>query len=65
MQPTQTNELPLWPFWDKNHLTGLKIHSRFKNKKYSPFFVSKGQRVNKVEKLLTNTVPKSEGKRKL
>jgi hypothetical protein len=19
---TKTNKLPLWPFWDKNHLTG-------------------------------------------
>jgi hypothetical protein len=32
-----TNKLPLWPFWDKNHLTSLEIHSRFKNKNYSPF----------------------------
>jgi hypothetical protein len=20
----QTNKFPLWPFWDKNHLTGFK-----------------------------------------
>jgi hypothetical protein len=26
-----TNKLPLWPFWDKNHLTGLEIQSRSKN----------------------------------
>jgi len=32
MQPTQTNKLPLWPFWDKNHLTDLKIHSQSKTK---------------------------------
>jgi hypothetical protein len=25
-----TNKLPLWPFWDKNHLTGLEIHSQLK-----------------------------------
>jgi hypothetical protein len=37
-------------------LTGLEIHSRSKNKKYSAFFVSKGQRVNIVfgEKLQPN-----------
>jgi hypothetical protein len=34
---SQTNKLPLWPFWDKNHLTGLEIHSQSKNKNYSPF----------------------------
>jgi hypothetical protein len=32
-----TNKLPLWPFWDKNHFTSLEIHSWFKNKNYSPF----------------------------
>jgi len=32
-----TNKLPLWTFWDKNHLTGLEIHSLSKNKNYSPF----------------------------
>jgi hypothetical protein len=32
-----TNKLPLWPFWDKNHLTSLEIHSGSKNKNYSPF----------------------------
>jgi hypothetical protein len=32
-----TNKLPLCPFWDTNHLTGLEIHSRSKNKNYSPF----------------------------
>jgi hypothetical protein len=25
-----TNKLPFWPFWDKNHLTCLEIHSRSK-----------------------------------
>jgi hypothetical protein len=39
-----TNKLPLWPFWDKNHLTGLEIHSRSKSK-ITPLFVTKGQRV--------------------
>jgi hypothetical protein len=34
---SQTNKLPLWPFWDKNHLTGLEIYFRSKNKNYSPF----------------------------
>jgi hypothetical protein len=28
---SKTNKLPLWPFWDKNHLIGLKIHSWSKN----------------------------------
>jgi hypothetical protein len=32
-----TNKLPLWPFWDKNHLTGLEIHSRSKIKITPPF----------------------------
>jgi hypothetical protein len=27
---SKPNKLPLWPFWDKNHLTGLEIHSRSK-----------------------------------
>jgi hypothetical protein len=36
-----TNKLPLWPFWDKNHLTGLVIHSRSKIK-ISPPFCLKG-----------------------
>jgi hypothetical protein len=36
-EANKTNKLPLWPFWDKNHLTGLEIHSRSKNKNYSPF----------------------------
>jgi hypothetical protein len=38
---SQTNKLPLWPFWDKNHLTGFKIESRSKTKKYSPFLSQK------------------------
>jgi hypothetical protein len=37
----QTNKLPLWPFWNKNHLTGLKIHSQSKTKKYSIFLSQK------------------------
>jgi len=32
-----TNKLPLWPFWDKNHLTGLEIHSQSKIKSTPPF----------------------------
>jgi hypothetical protein len=28
---------PIGKNWDKNHLTGLEIHSRYKNKNYSPF----------------------------
>jgi hypothetical protein len=32
-----TNKLPLWPFWDKNHLTGLEIHSRSKSTITPPF----------------------------
>jgi len=35
--PIETNELSLWPFWDKNHLTGLEIHSRSKIKITPPF----------------------------
>jgi hypothetical protein len=34
---SQTNKLPLWPFWDKYHLTGLEIHSRSKKKITPPF----------------------------
>jgi hypothetical protein len=33
--------------------------------KILPLFVSKGQRINRVEKLQPNIVPKSKGKRKL
>jgi hypothetical protein len=29
-EANKTNKLPLWPFWDKKHLTGLEIHSRSK-----------------------------------
>jgi hypothetical protein len=29
-EANNTNKLPLWPFWDKNHLTRLEIHSRSK-----------------------------------
>jgi hypothetical protein len=50
MQPTQTNKLPFWPFWDKNHLTGLKKYIPGPKQKILPIFVSNGQRVNKVEK---------------
>jgi hypothetical protein len=39
MQPTQTNELPIWPLWDKNHLTGLKIHSQSKTKNTPHFYL--------------------------
>jgi hypothetical protein len=46
----KTNRLPLWPFWYKNHLTGLEIHSRSKNKNYSPFLSQKGQRVKQSNK---------------
>jgi len=42
MQPTQTNKLPLWPFWDKNHLSDLKNTFLVQVKKIPPFFVSKG-----------------------
>jgi hypothetical protein len=44
-----TNKLPLWPFWDKNHLTGLEIHSRSKMKITSPFCHkgTKGKQSNK------------------
>jgi hypothetical protein len=28
-----TNKLPIWPFWDKNHLTDLEIQSRSKTTK--------------------------------
>jgi len=34
---TKINKLPLWPFLDKNHLTGLKIHFWSKTNIYSPF----------------------------
>jgi len=37
MQPAQTNKFPLWPFWDKNHSTALKIHSWSKTKITPPF----------------------------
>jgi hypothetical protein len=39
-----TNKLPLWSFWDKNHLTGLEIHSRSKHKNYSPFLSQRDKR---------------------
>jgi hypothetical protein len=58
MQPTQINKLPLWPFWDKNHLAGLKkknIPGPKQKKNY--LFVSKGQRVNSVEKPAKNYSP--------
>jgi hypothetical protein len=29
-EANNTNKLPIWPFWDKNHLTGLEIHFRSK-----------------------------------
>jgi hypothetical protein len=32
-----TNKLPFWPFWDKNHLISLEIHSRSKIKITPPF----------------------------
>jgi hypothetical protein len=50
MQPTQTNELPLWPFWDKNHLTGLKIHFQSKSKNTPPFCLkmTKGKQSRKT-----------------
>jgi hypothetical protein len=59
MQPTQINKLPLWPFWDKNHLAGLKKKKTFlvQNKKKNYLFVSKGQRVNSVEKPAKNYSP--------
>jgi hypothetical protein len=41
---TKTNKLPLWPFWDKNHLTGKKYNAG-PNQKLPPIFVTKGQRV--------------------
>jgi hypothetical protein len=41
-----TNELSLWPFWDKNHLTGLEIHSRSKIK-ITPLFCHKGTKGDK------------------
>jgi hypothetical protein len=41
---TKTNKLPLWPFWDKNHMTGYKYNPG-PNKKLLPLFVIKGQRV--------------------
>jgi len=47
---SQTNKLPIWSFWDKNHLTGLEIHSRSKNKNYSLFLSQKGQRVKQSNK---------------
>jgi hypothetical protein len=40
-EANNTNKLPLWPFWDKNHLTGLEIHSWSKYKNYSPFLSQK------------------------
>jgi hypothetical protein len=41
MQLTQTNKLPLWPFWDKNHLAGFKNTFLVQNKNYSPFLSQK------------------------
>jgi len=41
MQPTQTNKLLIWPFWDKNHLTGSKIAFPVQNKKYVIFLSQK------------------------
>jgi len=40
MQPTQTNKLPLWPFWDKNHLTSFKNTFPAKTKN-TPYFCLK------------------------
>jgi hypothetical protein len=36
----KTNKLPIWPFWDINHFTGFKIHSRSKIKN-TPHFCLK------------------------
>jgi len=41
---TKTNKLPLWPFWDKNHLTGKKYNPG-PNKKLLSLFITKGQRI--------------------
>jgi hypothetical protein len=38
-QPTKTNKLPFWPFWDKNHLTGFRNTYPVQNKKILPLFV--------------------------
>jgi hypothetical protein len=43
-------KLPLWPFWDKNHLTGFKKFNLGPNQKILPLFVLKGQRVKQCKK---------------
>jgi hypothetical protein len=47
---SHTNKLPLWPFWDKNHLIGLKIHSWSKTKNTPPFCLkrTKGKQSRKT-----------------
>jgi len=52
IQPTQTNKLPLWPFWDKNHLIGLKIYSQSKTKK-TPLFCLKRIKGKQSRKITT------------
>jgi hypothetical protein len=56
-------KLPLWPFWDKNPLTGLEIHSWSKNKKYSPFLSQRDKGSTKYsEKNHNQTFPKKQTK---